>query len=86
MYGGSTLTVLSPVSYTHLNLQNLYFLPSFGHEISDKTMKDYKVDKASLSETFCWEAVSYTHLHKESCKEKQTEQSSILNVSQQIQR
>ena len=37
------------------NLQNLYFLPSFGHEISDKTMKDYKVDKASLSETFCWE-------------------------------
>ena len=37
------------------NLQNLYFLPSFGHEISDKTMKDYKVDKASLSETFCQE-------------------------------
>jgi methylated-DNA--[protein]-cysteine S-methyltransferase len=36
-------------------LQNLYFLPSFGHEISDKTMKDYKVDKASLSETFCQE-------------------------------
>ena len=37
-------------------LQILFFLSSFGNEINKvQAMKDYKVDKASLSTSFCQE-------------------------------